>query len=447
MPGTYNYITLGQLRAALMQRLQDVNNVGTPVAEANVYITESLRVLNAQTWIWNADYELDFNPGDAWKSLNVAGSPRRQTVTDSYLYSQMEAMLMEPMSGGIWTGTNQFNITMLSQALQYRRDELLLLCTANVLNQFLPSPVLSMRTLLPDSTMEVLRVRWIPADSGAFSPYALGRGDVNSRNAYGALLTIQPGEPDSWLITANTPLSFDCSCPPNQPGQWDMLMQFSGLTLVPPATTSIGIPDDWTPALIYGALADVLSNAPEGRDSARAKYCLSRYEQFKKAIVKMPWLVQASIEGIPCDTPSFVKMDAWAQNWEQTWDPTDPQIVVGGIDLVALAPFATSTAVSSVLTLIGNAPIPANDAAEVQLDRSGVDAVLNYAQHLAMFKYGGADFAATFPLLSLFEEYCRVRNRQYAALGIYRPEMLLEGNKAELLDPRFEKENESGKAR
>ena len=65
--------------------------------------------------IWNVDYEFAFNSGDTWKTLNVAGSPRQRTVTDSDLYAQMEAMLMEPVSGSVWTGTDQFNIEMFRQ--------------------------------------------------------------------------------------------------------------------------------------------------------------------------------------------------------------------------------------------------------------------------------------------------------------------------------------------
>ena len=175
-----------------------------------------LRILNAQTAALPADYQFDFNPGDTWKTLNVAGSPRQRTITDSDLYDQMEAMLLEPMSGGVWTGTAQYNIAMLSGALQYRRDELLLLSNANVVNLLQTSPVLSVRTYLPDSTLNLSRVRWIPVDSSATMPYALGREDVVTRNAFGVNLPIQPGEPDSWMITANTPLSFDVSCPPNQ---------------------------------------------------------------------------------------------------------------------------------------------------------------------------------------------------------------------------------------
>ena len=441
----YSYLTLAQLRAALMQRLQDVNNVNVPVAEANLYLIEGLRVLSAQTQAPGiVDFTFDFNPGDTWKSLNIPGSPRQRTVTDTQIYSQIEAMLYEPMSGGVWTGTTQFNITQLANSLQYRRDELLLMSGANTVNLLQPSPLLATTTTLPDSTLDLERVRWIPLDSTFESAYALGREDVTTRDAFGVLLPIEPGPPDSWMITANSPLQFDCSCPPNQPGTWDMLVPFSGAPFAPPLSTLVGIPDDWTPALVYGVLADVLANSPEGRDEFRAKYCIQRYEQFKKAMVKMPWLLEAGIGSIPVDTPSFKEMDAYAQNWEQTWPAGDPQIVVGGVDLVSLAPNvpAGGAIVSSVLTLVGNAPIPTSDASLIQLDRAGVDALLLYAQHVASFKQGGKDFFNTMPLFEQFEAYCRTKNSQYAALGIFRPDVIGQGNRGEDRDPHFQREKE-----
>jgi hypothetical protein len=437
-------MNLGQIRAALMQRLQDVGNVNVPVAEANLYITEALRVLCAQTQAPGiTDFTLDFNPGDTWKSLNFVGSPRERTVTDTDLYNQIEAMLYEPMSGGVWTGTNQFNITQLANSLQYRRDELLLASGCNTVNLLQPSPVLSTTTILPDSTLDLQRVRWIPDSTLASeSPYALGREDVTTRDSFGVLLPIQPGSPESWMITANSPLEFDCSCPPNQPGMWDLLVPIAGVAFIPPASTLVGVPDDWTPALVYGVLADVLANSPEGRDEKRSKYCLQRYEQFKKAMVKMPWLLDASVGSIPVDMPSFKEMDAYAQNWEQTWPADDPNIVVGGVDLVSIAPNVpvSGVTVSAALTVVGNAPIPTSDASLIQLDRAGVDAVLNYSQHVGSFKQGGKDFFNTLPLFQQFEDYCRLKNRQYAALGIFRPDVIGQGDRGEDRDPRFEKE-------
>ncbi len=124
-------------------------------------------------------------------------------------------------------------------------------------------------------------------------------------------------------------------------------------------------------------------------------------------------------------------------------------IVVGGVDLVALAPFVVDSGatVSSVLTVIGNAPIPVLDSDPVQLSRDGVDALLNYSQHAASFKLGGKDFLLTMPLYEQFESYCRAKNSQYAALGIFRPQLVTEGNRRDELDPRFEGGHDGAKAR
>lgn len=437
----YNYISWANLESALLGRLQDSAGVWTTPDECAIYLTEALRVLNAQTAAatsgqWSVDYVFDFDPGDTWKSLNVSGSPRERTVTDAAVETQMEYMLLEPPTGQTWTGTAQFNIANLSQALQYRRDELLQLTGANPVNQLVNSPTNSQRTTLNDLTLDVRRVRWVPDSSvSAQTPYALGRGDIVSADAYGEYLSITSGSPDSWRITANSPLAFDVSCPPNVPGQWDMLLLYAEAPLTPPAPSVLGLPDDWCWVAMYGALADCLSNSPEATDALRAKYCRMRFERGMKAMAALPWLLSASVASLPVGTPSYITMDAYGQNWENTWPADDPQIVVGGMDLVALAPFATGATVSSILTVVGNAPV--DQTQDVQLSRDAVEAVLAYAQHLASFKMAGADFMATMPLYQQFEDYCAAQNRRYAALGIFRPDMLQEGDRAEDIDPRF----------
>ena len=109
----------------------------------------------------------------------------------------------------------------------------------------------------------------------------------------------------------------------------------------------------------------------------------------------------------------------------------------------ALAPFATTEAVSTVLTVVENAPVPSADGDQIQLSRDGVDAILAYAQHIASFKMGGANFALTMPLYEQFEAYCRTKNSQYAALGMSRVQMLMEGNRQDFNDPEFEGKTEA----
>ena len=188
-----------------------------------------------------------------------------------------------------------------------------------------------------------------------------------------------------------------------------MLVSEAGVPFAPPAAALVGLPDDWAWVCLYGALADVLANSPEGRDSQRAKYCMARYEQGKKAMMRLPWLLEATVGSVSVDTLGFKEIDTQMQNWEQNQPADDPQIVVGGIDLIALAPF-TATGVSTVLTVVENAPVPAADGDQIQLSRDGVDAVLAYAQHVASFKMGGSNFALTMPLYEQFEAYCRTKN-------------------------------------
>jgi hypothetical protein len=437
----YSYLTFQQLISALLQRLQDVSGVFTTTTEAGLYLTEALQVLNANTSIWNAQFTLDFLPGSGWQSLNQTGSPRIRTITDTQIYTQMQYMLMEPPSGGTWTGTNQFNITNLSQALQYRRDELLLASGANMVQiTNLNSPVAGVSTTLPDTVLNLRRVRWIPSSLVNYqTPYTLWREDIESANAYGDTLSIQTGTPESWLITADAPLTFDVSVTPNTPGMWDLLAMESGVTLSPPTSNVLGLPNDWCWVAKYGALADCLSNSPEASDPLRAKYCLDRYQRGMKAMLNLPWLIQASVANLPVDTISYVEMDAYSQSWETEGNPNDPNIIVGGMDFVALAPFVPNgnPTVSSVLTVVGNAPIPNLPTDQIQLSRDGVEAVLCYAQHIASFKMGGADFQATLPLYKQFEDYCAVQNKRYAALGIFRPDMLMEGTRGDEIDPVF----------
>jgi hypothetical protein len=51
---------------------------------------------------------------------------------------------------------------------------------------------------------------------------------------------------------------------------------------------------------------------------------------------------------------------------------------------------------------------------------------------------GGANFALTMPLFEQFEAYCRMKSAQYAALGMSRVQLLMEGNRQDFNDPEFE---------
>jgi hypothetical protein len=74
---------------------------------------------------------------------------------------------------------------------------------------------------------------------------------------------------------------------------------------------------------------------------------------------------------------------------------------------------------SVTASVLQNMPLPTNDSDNVQIGRDDVNAVLDYAQHAAMFKCGGAEFEATFPLFQNFLRHCQIYNRKLQALSMY----------------------------
>ena len=130
--GSYSWLTQTQSVQQLGQRLNIVPTTSTfwTAAELWIYIQTALKMYNSLVWQWRTDFT--FNSTQLWNSLgSLAGSPRLRTTTDVDCYTEMELMLLEPPTGGIWSGTNQFSVSVMSQALQRRRDEMIQLGNLN----------------------------------------------------------------------------------------------------------------------------------------------------------------------------------------------------------------------------------------------------------------------------------------------------------------------------
>src|SRR5271165_1119357 len=166
MAGSYAWLSLNTAITQLGQRLNITPSTTSlwTITELQTYIVRSLQMFNSLTWAWRQDFT--FNSQNLWNSLgSLPGSPRQRTITDLQIYAELEFMLMEPSNlTGTWTGTNQFNISVLSQALQRRRDEMIQIGNLNqTLVSGIPLVPNQTRTQLPDSYIDVERVRYLPA--------------------------------------------------------------------------------------------------------------------------------------------------------------------------------------------------------------------------------------------------------------------------------------------
>jgi hypothetical protein len=227
-------------------------------------------------------------------------------------------------------------------------------------------------------------------------------------------------------------LAIDVDTAPNVPGSYDAIALQAGLQFAPPVATLLGVPDDFAWVCKWGALADLLGRESEATDRPRADYCLKRYMDGLKIMARSNWLLAATINGIPCATPSLREMDAFSPEWQN--DATAwPSLVTAGMDFCAPGPLSNlPTGVS--LNLVGNAPVPSLDGDWVQVSRDVFDVILDYAQVLASFKMGGAEFAATKDLENNFMAAAIRTNKRLADLGLFRDVQV--GRKQNIEEPR-----------
>jgi hypothetical protein len=429
---SYQWITYVQARQALAARLADPTNAFWSDAENGLYLIEALRTWSAFTEQWNTYFPFAATAAPVWYNMgSMAGSPRLRTLTDVYLYTLMEYHLLEPPSGSTWTGTSQFSISDLSGALQRRRDEMIQATGCNVWPIGLPSTPNTRRQVFADSSLEPRRARWIPTTG---NPVTMNREDNMAWDGFEPNHLQTTGQPANWGVIAGPPLSFDVDVAPNVSGAYELLSLQSGFPFNPPAVTLMGVPDDWAWLAKWGALADLLGRESEATDRQRADWCLRRYQDGLKAMKNANWLLLATVNGIPVDTPSVREMDGFSPEWQNNalaW----PSVITAGMDLLAPCP-VPSTTIGVSCTLVGNQPVPVLDSDFVQISRDQFDVVLDYAQVLACFKMGGAEFAATKDLEANFYALAMATNKRLAKMGLFRDVLGMEGRKQDVAQPR-----------
>jgi hypothetical protein len=445
----YQYISLSTLRQQLANRLYDGLMVFWSSAELTVYVQEALRTWNSLTGYWRGDFTAPTVSSSTWYDIpSLTNTLRPYTVTDQDVYSTILYHLLEPITGVV---SAQFTNDDIVQAVQRRRDELLSIssCTQTVRTV----GAVAGRITLPDTVIDVRRMAYLPTESvltgkgygtgrygfGIYgksaqsqidipAPTVLWPEDTFAEQSYDALYTLNPagtpGLPSTYLLSTQPPLSFDTNCPPAFAGSYELLTVEAGGTLTFGTPSNFTVPDDWTPAIKWGALADLFSRESNAQDPLRAQYCEQRYRQLC-AILRdsAPALLAMRVNNVPAQVSSVRGSDLYNTLWEGA-DPGVPRSVsYSGMNLFALNPPA-DTGINSVpydltLTVVENAPIPTLDDDMVQVAREDLDAVLDYCVHIAAVKMGGADFTSTMPLFQRFMKQAALYNRKLAEFGEY----------------------------
>lgn len=444
--GSLCITTFLNLKDALSRRLNDPGKVFWVDAELKLYIAEALRTWNALTATWNADFTFTITgpASQVWYDLRtLVGYPRKPTLTDNDIYTIMQYHLLEPATGGgTWTGSSQFALTDLQQALSRRRDEIIQLAGTNLAQFNITAAVGQRRATFADNVLEIRRTRYVPGDLTNASIATLWRDDGLGFQDFAPNYLQgdpspgqQPASPQQYNLTSNPPLSLDVDYPPPVGGVYDTIALVSGACFSPPTPSLLSIPDDLSWVAKWGAMSDLLGSEDERQDAARADYCLQRYKDGVTLATQAPWLLLGQLNGIPYDTVSFTEMDQYAPEWDS--DPNAPaMLVMAGLDFLAVSPIPTANT-DVTLTVVQNAPIPIADNDTVQASRDVLDAILDYAQSLSSFKQGGAEFSATKELVKNFALAATATNSRLEAIGIFRDVLEETGRLEEETQERF----------
>jgi hypothetical protein len=404
----YQYLTRADARAAVAGRLSDPSLVHWTAAEIDGCVVEALRTWQALTGWYRERAALQIAPGTTFYDLTSSLIPQAPTypinlfgynVTTQDVASQILYRLLErqlTLAGGVysWNGTDQFTLGQVETALQNRIQRFLgdSGCVYTYYLQTLGVAPPVSRFLLPDNVIDIRRLAWMAADG---TRTTLWRDDEWGINAFAVGQSQLPSTPQVYAATVAPPISVQLAPPPANSGNIECVLVVSGPQIdLTAAGIVFNVPDDYVWGVKWGALADLLVEDGQSRDSERAAYCEKRYQEAVQLARSMPAVIQGQVLGLPVPTPAVFDLDAYQSGWQNAPPGTPVQIGVCGRNIVALNP-PPAAAMNVTVDLVRNMPVPQADGDYLQIPRDVADVILDYAQHVASFKLAGEEFTAT----------------------------------------------------
>jgi hypothetical protein len=416
----YTHTTFGAAKTLLAARLHDTGKVYWVDAELGVYLQEALRTYSLLSNFWRTQQSFNTVANTIFYDLPTQfASQLGYTLTDRNLITDIEYHFQEPPTtawAGGWTGTDMFTMNDLALALQRRRDQFLV-DTGVVITRTTPASGAPSggRITLADTVIDVRRLGWINV-----STIPLWRVDEYQLTAYDTTWSTAAAQnPAYYSILSPPPITVQLAPAPTANVTLDLLTVSSGAALTPTAAASLmGVPDDMAWVVKWGAMADLLSKDGPAQDPERAKYCEDRYQQGCELAKLAPILVAARIGGTPLTFASVYEMDAYNLLWQTDTAATPTEVLEAGRNLIALYP-QPSGVVSVTLDIVQNAPVPLVDATFMEIGREQLEPLLDYAEHLAMFKVAGDEWKATTSGLENLMKSAALYNSRLAASSLF----------------------------
>ena len=264
----------------------------------------------------------------------------------------------------------------------------------------------------------------------------LGRIDEWSQQAYLPFGVQRPNVPLTYSVFESAPLQIRLVPPPQNSGLLDCIFVVCGpqVNLDPANPVLIGIPDDLSACLKWGALADMLGTDGPSRDYPRAEYAERKYQEYISLAKTYPSLLGCDFANVTGSWGSIFDLDTYYPNWQNESGP--PSFLgMAGRNIAAIGPVPDNV-YSIGAWVVANAPISGSpnvsrDQSYVQIQRDAIDPVLDMAQHIASFQMGGTEFDGTDRLRKNFVAYVQSQNARLDAVSIFRTAIQEPGNRSE----------------
>lgn len=421
----YTYETFADLKTALAVQLSDPDKVYWVDAELGILLNAAFREFNSIARIFRDRGAFETNTSDLFYDLttvleNGAGDLiLAPAITDANLLVQAKYMLVEPEPDDDTSFTDGFSLANFTNAFTQRRNQFLLE-TGLVISQPAAQVVSAGEgriALADDSIIDVRRAAWTDLDGNVTQ---LTREDEFTASVFSPSWAQSPGTPQRYSIYPDPVITLQLIPPPVDNGTLTLQSISSGTVL-----------DDFTPVILWGVLADVLSSPGPGCDPFRAQYAEQRFTEGIAIGRQVATVLQSYINGVPVSTQAIYDLDLFAPSWMTAGVPASVALL--GSNLIAVSPKADGI-YSITLDTVRNAPTLV-DGDSVPLGREYLNVIIDYAAHLAVFKQGGDEFKATLPQYETFVKTAVAYNNRMNAQNLNFPTMMDKARQQEQQQP------------
>jgi hypothetical protein len=398
----YTHTTFAQAKQRLANDLGDSGKVFFTDHELGRYIVEALRWWGLTAMYFRETGKIETVNNQPFYYLENSLFNQSETeliqgldVTDRDLINDINYALMEPQisswAGG-WVGTEMFSLEDISSILSDSRDEMLKL-TACIAQGYTVNATTS-RVNLPVDHVRILRADITPQSQGVVPLWSIDQVQLHTT----VRQTVQPGtgRPKAYSVSYSPQLTVDLWPPPQVLSVLEIQGIKSGVTLDPVNTaTVLTIPTDATVALKYRALADLFGGDGLARCPAMEQYAERRYQDGLDAMANYLSILWLNDDGPRGPISTVAQWDQVRPTWKQSTG-TPRSLAQLNWNTIGVRPVPDGV-YAMTFEAIRKAPIPAVDGDFIQVGREHIQAIYDYAQHVALVKSQGTEFEISMP--------------------------------------------------